>query len=190
MIKFPAYPLWMESKPRFRVIEGDKAAPLALPRDLLFGVKAFLCGLAVILAIQYWPELRSIVPVKAPSGEYLPAGRLADIHIIDGDTYEDRMSGVRYRLVNADTPEAGSRAKCVTERRHAEKAAAAARDLIAGAGRVEFLVTGSKDRYGRTLARVEVDGRDLGAALVARKLARPWRGHREPWCDHRGNLIL
>ena len=91
----------MESKPRFRVIEGDKAAPLALPRDLLFGVKAFLCGLAVILAIQYWPELRSIVPVKAPSGEYLPAGRLADIHIIDGDTYEDRMSGVRYQTKTA-----------------------------------------------------------------------------------------
>ena len=30
------------------------------------------------------------------------------------------------------------------------------------------------DRYGRTLARVTVNGRDVGAYLVSRGLARPW----------------
>lgn len=180
----------MGSKSGFRVIEGGKSAPLVAARDVLFGVKAFLCALAVILAVQYWPALRSFIPLTAPPGGFLSEARFPDIRIIDGDTYEDRMSGVRYRLVNADTPEAGSRAKCEAERRHAEMATAAANDLISGAGRVEFLATGNKDRYGRTLARVEVDGQDLGAALVARKLARPWRGRREPWCGHRGELLL
>ncbi|MEO1905391.1 MAG: hypothetical protein ABGX08_00005, partial [Citromicrobium sp.] len=38
------------------------------------------------------------------------------------------------------------------------------------------------DRYGRTLARLTVDGRDVGTVLVSMGLARPWRGRREGWC--------
>ncbi len=39
-----------------------------------------------------------------------------------------------------------------------------------------------KDRYGRTLATVSVDGQDVGEILIAEGLARPWTGHRQPWC--------
>jgi endonuclease YncB( thermonuclease family) len=39
-----------------------------------------------------------------------------------------------------------------------------------------------RDRYGRVLARVVFQGKDMGEMLVAAGLARKWSGHREPWC--------
>ena len=39
-----------------------------------------------------------------------------------------------------------------------------------------------RDRYGRTLAWVILDGRDLGDSLVAARLARFWDGRRRSWC--------
>ncbi|WP_290897841.1 thermonuclease family protein [Hoeflea sp.] len=40
------------------------------------------------------------------------------------------------------------------------------------------------DRYGRTLACVYADGRDVAKALIAAGLARPYDGgRREGWCD-------
>ncbi len=61
--------------------------------------------------------------------------------------------------------------------------------MITRARNIKILTMGRTDRYGRTLARMEVDGQDLGVTLVNRNLARPWRGRREPWCDTRGNLL-
>jgi micrococcal nuclease len=39
-----------------------------------------------------------------------------------------------------------------------------------------------RDKYGRTLAYVLVDGKDLGNELVSRGLARKWEGRRRSWC--------
>lgn len=39
-----------------------------------------------------------------------------------------------------------------------------------------------KDRYGRTLGRVLVDGVDVGELLISEGLARRWDGRRHPWC--------
>ena len=38
------------------------------------------------------------------------------------------------------------------------------------------------DRYGRKLRVVMRGGKSLGGMLVDEGLARPWIGHREPWC--------
>lgn len=40
-----------------------------------------------------------------------------------------------------------------------------------------------RNRYGRLLATIRVDGRDVGEVLVAEGLARPWGGRRASWCD-------
>ncbi|GGB10291.1 hypothetical protein GCM10011491_42820 [Brucella endophytica] len=45
-----------------------------------------------------------------------------------------------------------------------------------GSGRV-------KDRYGRTLATIAVNGADVGDVLVGELLARPWKGKRRGWCE-------
>src|SRR5690606_26543787 len=106
-----------------------------------------------------------------------------------GDTFEDLATGERYRLENIDTPETGPRARCVAERQLGARATEQARAFITSARALEVRRTGRIDRYDRVIAFVEIDGRDLGELMIARGLARPWRGRREPWCDASGNLI-
>jgi endonuclease YncB( thermonuclease family) len=108
--------------------------------------------------------------------------------VIDGDTIENTVTGERIRLANIDTPETGARAQCEAEREAGERAERAARNLIGGAT-VSIAPTGRTDSYGRTIARVRVDGQDMGQILINRGLARPWRGHREPWCGDNGELL-
>lgn len=114
----------------------------------------------------------------------------AHIRVFDGDTFRDTASGVTYRIENIDTPESGERAHCDAERAHAYRATRAVRALLRNASELEIRPTGRTDRYDRTIALVSINGRDLGATLIAADLARPWRGRREPWCDARGRLIV
>jgi endonuclease YncB( thermonuclease family) len=108
--------------------------------------------------------------------------------VVDGDTIDDRATGVRYRLANIDAPETGDNAKCFRERQRGELAARVAIQLVRSAGAVAVRRTWRTDRYGRHVAFVLIDGQDLGRILVERGLARPWRGRREPWCGRRGGL--
>ncbi len=83
--------------------------------------------------------------------------------------------------INIDTPEMGSRARCASE---ALLAAEARRYLIRRvrqAQRIEVARDG-QDRFDRTLARVRIDGQDIGDELVRNRLAQVWRGQRAEWC--------
>lgn len=114
--------------------------------------------------------------------------RVTEPFVIDGDTIDDRRTGVRYRLANIDAPETGNGARCASERRIGEWATEVAAKLIAAAERVEVRRTIRTDRWGRRVAFVLVDGEDLGETLVRRGLAAPWRGQRAKWCGPRGSL--
>jgi micrococcal nuclease len=104
-------------------------------------------------------------------------------HVVDGDTLD--IDGERIRIANIDAPEIGH-PQCDAEKRLGEVAKRRLKDLLAN-GRIE-VVRGDpadgrmKDRYGRTLAIILVDGQDVGVVLVGEGLAREWRGRREPWC--------
>jgi endonuclease YncB( thermonuclease family) len=91
----------------------------------------------------------------------------------DGDTLR-----ATFRIANIDAPEI--KGQCDDERRLAIKAREFTRVWLAK-GRVTIKQTGV-DRYGRILALVERNGEDLGKALIAARLARPWVGRRQPWC--------
>lgn len=97
------------------------------------------------------------------------------VKVYDGDTITASI-----RVENVDTPEI--RGQCPRERTLARQA----RDFTAAwiAARAgELVIRASKvDRYGRLVARVSAGGEDLGEALIAAGLARPWRGRRESWC--------
>lgn len=100
---------------------------------------------------------------------------------IDGDTYV--CHGERIRLENIDAPEL--HARCAGELDAAKAAKLFAQHALDGAVTIEIKVyeRRPRDRYGRTLARVSVDGDDLGALMIAAKLARPYHGERrETWC--------
>lgn len=150
--------------------------------EIPFVVKALAIGLAIVALLFLAPRPRAHAD---PELRVLTSS----IRVIDGDTIEDRSANVTYRLVNIDTPETGSRARCVAEREAGNRATVRARTLIAAARDFAIRPTGRTDRYGRTIAFVLVDGRDLGETLIAQGLARPWRGRREPWCAADGSLL-
>ena len=120
----------------------------------------------------------------------LRAKRLVWIYVVDGDTLDDALTGVRYRLANIDAPETGRRAKSTAERRLGAIAKNVARKLVGEAARIEVRPTGKIDHYGRIVAYILLDDRDLGQTMLARRLARPWRGRRDAWTDKNGQVRL
>ena len=95
----------------------------------------------------------------------------------DGDGL--RCDGERIRIMNIDAPELPGSPKCARGRTgwcDYQKGYEARDALTAfiGSRRVMVRRTGT-DRYGRTLARVSVNGRDAGEYLVSLGLARLWR---------------
>lgn len=113
------------------------------------------------------------------------------VRVIDGDTVEvlarpwlDVTISTRIRVAGIDTPEKGGRARCQAEAALAERASALTRAALPEGAQV--LVSGiGPDKYaGRVVAAIAApDGRDLGAALLAAGLARPYDGgHKDSWC--------
>lgn len=103
-------------------------------------------------------------------------------YVTDGDTFR-LTSGERIRIADIDAPETQLRqAKCRLEIRRGEAASRRARTLLEGRA-VTFERVGRS--YKRTVARVRLDGRDLGETLVAMGAAKHWR-RRQPkpdWCS-------
>lgn len=104
--------------------------------------------------------------------------------VIDGDTVV--LDGETIRIANIDTPEI-KHAQCDAERRLGLVAKAELDKLLASG--VIALERGDpasgrqKDKYGRTLGVISIDGHDVGNTLIDRQLARPWTGRRKAWCE-------
>lgn len=115
------------------------------------------------------PILAAALSLCAPTGE-----RVNCVH--DGDSLV--VNRERIRIADIDTPELNS--ACVAERDLAQRAR---RLLHAHLEKGGYQIhRDGKDRYGRTLAIVTIDGRSVGDMLVAAGVARTWSGRREPWC--------
>lgn len=104
---------------------------------------------------------------------------IAGLRVIDGDTFD--LVGERIRIENIDAPEIGERAKCAKERAWANDATEALKSRVQAARTIRLHREGV-DRYGRTLALVELDGQDVGAELIADGLAVEWGHGRPNWC--------
>ena len=101
--------------------------------------------------------------------------------IWDGDnfTVHDRTGRPeKIRIENIDAPEIDG--ACAAERIAALQTKHQLATQVSG-HRIE-LVRGKPDRYGRQLARVAVDRRDVGETLIKHGLARRWDSWRKPWC--------
>jgi len=110
------------------------------------------------------------------------------VRVIDGDTFD--ISGTRIRLFGIDAPEQaqsctskeGQQWRCgawvsavVTQRFHDRRARCVALDT---------------DRYGRTVARCYIDGRDVAKALVEDGLAFAYRRYSMDYdLDEKGAVI-
>ena len=101
------------------------------------------------------------------------------LSVHDGDTI--RCGTERIRLSGIDAPELSGSPRCEDERAVRswcdDQLARQSRDALQAflrSGRVEVAREG-KDKYGRTLAVVRVDGRDAGDYLTQLGLAKPYR---------------
>ncbi len=156
---------------------------MADPQSFLIGILSILAAILLVakLATSHAPDVQDNVRAEGPHILRRP-------WVLDGDTIDDKASGVRYRLANIDAPETGDNAKCFRERQQGEAAKRAAILAIRKAQIVSARNTHRTDRYGRRVAFVYVDGRDLGELLVESGLAVPWAGSRNRWCGPSGQL--
>jgi micrococcal nuclease len=136
-------------------------------------ILAAVCVAATVAGIAQRPDM---TPAFA---------RLASItqplEVVDGDTV--KRGSVRTRLLNLDTPEPGSRAKCPEERELAARARARLKDLIKG-GNWQMIWSKRHEKYVRDLTVLTIDGQDVAAIMIAEGLARPYTGRkkRRGWC--------
>ena len=96
----------------------------------------------------------------------------------DGDTVT--IDGQRVEIAGMDAPEVRD-AACPEERRRGINAAVRLRVLL-NSGDVKLLGT-QRAHDGRVLTKVEVNGRDVGATMVASGAAREYGGGPRSWCD-------
>jgi micrococcal nuclease len=140
--------------------------PVSRPRRIN-GLRGFCKTLAAVLSLASVGPALACDPVTPEA-----------VTIVDGDTI--RVGSERVRLLGYDTAELRSR--CDHEHALAEQGAAFLGLLVETAGEMTLCRAG-RDRYGRTLAALQIDGRDVAAIMVGSGLARAYDGgRREGWC--------
>lgn len=104
--------------------------------------------------------------------------------IYDGDTITVELDGVRekVRVVGVDTPEL--RTKCQSEKVLARRAKELTVATIRQGKVIELkAIKRNRDRYGRLLRSVIIDGKDLADTLIQEGLGREYHGgKRVSWC--------
>ena len=99
--------------------------------------------------------------------------------VVDGDTIW--LQGEKIRIADIDAPETHD-PRCTSEKELGERATLRLQQLL-NSGTITLLSTDrDRDRYGRSLRLVLVNGRSAGDVLVKEGLARAYAGHRRPWC--------
>ena len=107
------------------------------------------------------------------------------LRVIDGDSFE--LQHETFRIANIDAPEMPPRHRCDREGMLALMATQELERLFEETRPVSLILQrDGQDRYGRTLARVSLDGgrTDIGETLISQGLAVQWEGRRHNWCDN------
>jgi micrococcal nuclease len=152
--------------------------------SLLFG-GAIAFGTCAGVALHYWPTGEAslaFAPSPAVSIHFsICSSGSGENCVIDGDTI--RWNGEKVRLVGFNTPEI-SEPLCAAEATKGELAKLRLQQLL-NSGSVSFLASAERDRdrYGRLLREVRVDGRDVAEVLISEGLAEPYSGgQKRDWC--------
>lgn len=131
-----------------------------------------LAGLILIALVAAYFEIDlSSSPTQSSTGEVISVTKVSD-----GDTI--RIGKERVRILGLDTPEVYSPG-CPEEEALGDKATARLTSLL-NSGTVTIERT-KKDQYGRTLAVIRVDGKDVSKVMIDEgyALARKPQGG---WC--------
>jgi endonuclease YncB( thermonuclease family) len=148
----------------------------------------YLAGAGVLLTIvaggAYYAS-------QAPAASASTAATEIPLTVYWSDGDSGRLSdGTKFRLHGIDSPETGSMkqrggAKCESERALGFEAKEAALEMTRGK-EVTISEMRGTDRYERTVVRLELDGKDLAALLVAGGTHKTWdydgRETKPDWC--------
>ena len=131
-----------------------------------------------------WTALAAIL-LQSGTARAAPAPDTARIvYVTDGDTVR-LEGGERIRIAGIDAPEThDDQAHCRAEIALGDAATQVARTMLLG--RIVTVERVGRS-YNRTVARLTLDGRDVGSELVRAGAARWWpRWQRKPdWCGRR-----
>ena len=106
----------------------------------------------------------------------------SQLYVVDGDTIF--LGKKRFRFVGIDAPEIRE-PQCQREFVLGQKAKSRLTELLKNARKINILPVGEKDKYGRFLVQVFVDGKNAGKILVSEKLALPWKAGRKAWLERK-----
>lgn len=101
--------------------------------------------------------------------------------VVDGDTVD--FEGERIRNSNLDAPEIGSRSRCALERKLGLEARSYAIQLVKHGRDFQIYDRSHVDRFGRTVAKLNIDGRDFGTSMINAGKGRKWTGRTSNWCS-------
>jgi len=98
---------------------------------------------------------------------------------VDGDTVW--IGGRNVRIAGIDAPETHDY-RCESELELGERAARQLQALLNSGAVTMTSIDRDRDVYGRLLRNLSVNGSDVGDALIASGVARPYAGGRRSWC--------
>ena len=99
--------------------------------------------------------------------------------VVDGDTIW--LEGEKIRVAGIDAPETHP-PRCPREAELGAAATERLRELLNSGAVTTSRIDRDRDRYGRLLRNVAVDGSDVGDTLIAEGLARAYGSGRRSWC--------
>jgi endonuclease YncB( thermonuclease family) len=112
------------------------------------------------------------------------------IHVVDGD--DVTWSGRRYRLAGYDAPEVQnlrSKFDQGLESRRGHQAKRRLRELIENAVFIDLIPLKKRDKSGRELAQLMVNGEDVAAIALAERWGCPYRVRKDiDWGDPKANF--
>lgn len=99
--------------------------------------------------------------------------------VVDGDTFW--IGGAKVRITGIDAPETHDY-RCASELALGDRATAQLRALLNSGAVTMSKIDRDRDKYGRLLRNVAVDGADVGEAMVSAGVAREYGRGRRGWC--------
>ena len=99
--------------------------------------------------------------------------------VVDGDTFY--IGGEKVRIADIDAPETHP-PRCDYEAQLGEQATEKLHALLNSGAVTMTQIDRNRDVYGRLLRNVEVNGEDIGEAMISAGVAREYAGGRRPWC--------
>ncbi|MES2137283.1 MAG: thermonuclease family protein [Pseudomonadota bacterium] len=99
--------------------------------------------------------------------------------VVDGDTFW--IGGEKVRIAGIDAPETHP-SRCDYEAQLGDQATEKLHALLNSGAVTMTSIDRDRDRYGRLLRDVAVNGADVGKAMVGAGVAREYGSGRRPWC--------